>query len=397
VVWLLAAGWLTGAARGQDSGNLAAPTNNLNLAALTNHINLAALTNDFDLAKLTNDLKIRIWNETIDLRGTIGYKDNVTLSNTNRQGSPFRDAGADLTVFRLPTGHWIFSLFASADETTYFGGQAEPKEEVVIAGLQAMRQFPENWSSGFGLSYFYQHQILDLTAELTNQAAISQVTGNNFTGRWLTRKEFKTDWAQLDLSGGREVMAAPLDSFWQLGPRLGLGRRYGQGSEVNLTYQWNYMIYDTRQQVSRLGYALPGTSLRFTSQMVEINWHQAWDKARHWHTFLTAGDDLNNDNGPGYFNFSQYRLAPRIEYQGKTWKIGAFARAGYYFYPIQPASFGSSTLRERIWLSTGLHAEKQILKPLKIFAEYLFDRSSSDVETDTYYNDTVRMGFDWQF
>ena len=378
VVGLLAMRLLTGLARGQESAKPASLTNNLSLASLT------------------NDFKIHLWNATVDLRGTFGYKDNVALANTNRQGSPFWDSGADLTVFRLPTGPWMFSAFASADDTRYFGGIAAP-EQVVIAAAQAMHFFPQNWSSGFGVNFLYQHQLLDLTAQLTNEAPISQITADTFMGRWVTRKEFKTGWAQLDLSGGREVMAAPLDSFWQFGPRLGLDHRFGPGSDLTLNYQWNYMIFDTRQQVSRQGYALPGTGLRFTSQTVELTWHQTWDKSNHWHTFVTAGYELNEDNGTDYFNYAHYRLAPRIEYQAKTWKITAFVRGGYYDYPVQPVSPGSSTLREKTWLAAGLRAEKQVFKPFKLFAEYDYDRSLSDVETDTYYDDTVKLGFDWQF
>jgi hypothetical protein len=370
---------LGGSARGQESGLL------------------ASLTNNLDLPSLTNDLNIRLWNATLDLRGTIGYKDNVALANTNRQGSPLWDSGADLIVFRLPTGPWTLSLFASADDTRYFGAHAEPSEQLVIAAVQAKRTLPQDWSSSFAVNYFFQNQIIDLPPSQTNQAPVSLVRGNNFTGRWMARKDFTTAWAQLELTGGRELMAAPLDSFWQVGPRLDLGCRYGPGSDLRLNYQWNYTMFDTRQQVSSQGYAIAGTPLRFSSQTVELNWHHAWDNSSHWHTFVTAGYELNDDNGSGYFNYSQYRLSPKIEYRAATWKITGFVRGGYYDYPVQPISPGSSTLREKAYITAGFHAEKQVLKSLKIFADYSYDRSLSDLDTDTYYNNTVKLGVDWQF
>jgi hypothetical protein len=379
VVWLLAMTLSGGLARGQET---ARP---------------ASLTNDAALALLTNDFKIPLWNETIDLRGTIGYNDNVQLANTNRQGSPFWDSGADLLVFRLPTGPWTLSLFASADDTRFFGAHSEPSEQLVIAAAQAKRALTHGWSSTFAVNYFFQHQILDLPPSQTNQAPVSLVMGNNFTGRWMARKDFEAGWAQIELAGGRELMAAPLDSFWQSGPRLDLGYRYGTGSDLRLNYQWNYTLFDTRQQVNSQGDAIPGTALRFMTQTAELTWHKAWTDSNHWHTFVTAGYELNEDNGSGYFNYSHYRLAPRIEYRGKTWKINAVARGGYYNFPVQPVVPGNSELREKVYFTAGIHAEKQLLKSLKTFAEYTYDRSVSDLYTDTYFNDTVKLGFDWQF
>jgi hypothetical protein len=358
---------------------------------------LAALTNNLDLAALTKELGIRLWDTTFDLREVLGYKDNVMLAKTNRQGSAFSDSGGDLAVIRLPTGPWMLNFFAFGDDTLYFGGNEQVKEQVAIAAVQAIHLFPQNWSSGFGANYLFQHQILDFTALLTNQAPISQVTGNNFTGRWMTKKEFKPAWVELDLTGGRELMEAPLDSFWQFGPRLGLGCKFGHGSSLTLNYQWNYMMFDTREQVSRQGYELAGTALRFSSQTVELIWHQTFDKSNRWHTYLTASYELTQDNGSGYFSYSQCRLSPRLEYQAKTWKINGFVRGGYYDYPVQPISLGSSTLRDRAYLNAGIYAEKKVFKRLKIFAHYDYERSLSDVDSDTYYDNTFKLGLDFQF
>lgn len=349
-----------------------------------------------DLASLTNEFKISLWDTTADLRGTFGYKDNVGLANTNRQGSAFWDTGGDLTSIRLPTHAWIYSFFVSADDRRYFLGDTSQSEQVILAAAQASRSFHDDWSAGGGVNYFFQNQILDLTAGLTNQAPITQITGHNFTGRGFVRKQFKPFWVELDLMGGRGLMSAPLDNFWQAGPRLSLGRKYGNGSDLTFNYQWSHEFFDTRTEVSTAGYAEPGTSLEFNSQTVDATWHQVWDKDKHWHTYLGTGYGLNQDNGGGYFDYSQYWICPKIQYQNAGWTFSASFRADYYDYPIQTIYPGSSELRRKTGLGAAVHAEKQLTRKIKLFADYAYDESISDEDTDNYNCNTVSLGLEWR-
>jgi hypothetical protein len=380
ICWLVVAVPWAGLVHGQSATNLISETNHL----------------DFDLAALTNEFKLQLWNTTLNLRESAGYKDNVEMSVTNRQGSAFEDAGADLTSIRLPTQGWLFSMFASGDDRRYFGGDSEQNEQVVLAAAQASRALPQSLSAGAGLNYFFQNQILDVPATTTNQAPVSQVVGNNFSGRLFVRKEYRRLWTQLEISGGRQLMSAPQDSSWQCGPRLGSGLRLARGSEITFNYFWSYGWYDTRTQVDRQGYAVPGTKLRSASQTADVLWHQVWDGASLWHTFLGVGYDLSQDNGSGYFNYSQYRLSARLEYRASTWSVSGGIGGGYYDYPVQTISQDSTELRHRTGFSANLHANKQLLKKLKIFADYTYDASISDLESDNYHCNTFSLGLDWR-
>jgi hypothetical protein len=213
-------------------------------------------------------------------------------------------------------------------------------------------------------------------------------------GRWFARKDFKPVWLQADLSGGREFLAAPLDGFWQFGPRLTLGRSLGNESEVSVSYQWTYESFESRADVTSEGALLPGTSLRFVSQTAEANWRRLWDESKHWRTSLTLGCDVNQDNGSGYFNFTQPRLSARAEYRAKSWTVSCYALCGYYGYPVQTIGPGSTENRRKTWLTTGVHAERQVWKKLRVFADYAFEQSDSNVTTDLYYDNTVCVGFD---
>jgi hypothetical protein len=349
---------------------------------------------DVDLSSLTNDLKIRLWNTAFDLRASTGYKDNVELTDTNRMGSPFWSAGGDFILFRLPTGPWKLNFFVSADNRQYFGDGVSQSEQVIIAAGEAIRALPRDWSMGFGLNYSFQNQILDVSATESNRFPITRVLGDNFMGRWFARKDFKPLWLELNMAGGREILASPLDSFWQFSPRLTLGRSLGAESALSLSYQWSYEAFDSRNQVTAEGDPIAGTSLDFVSQTAELAWRELWDEAKHWRTSVTLGYDVNEDNGSGYFNFSQYRLATRAEYRGKTWSVAGYALCGYYGYPVQTIGPPSTENRRKTWLQTGVHAEKQVWKHLRVFADYAFEQSDSNVTSDLYYDTTVSIGLD---
>jgi hypothetical protein len=358
--------------------------------------NAALPSEDVDLSSLTNDLKIRLWNASFDLRGSLGYKDNIELSASNRVGSAFYDAGADFILFRLPTGPWKLNLFVSGDYRQFVGRAVSPGEQVLLAAGEAIRSLPRDWSMGMGVNYTFQNQILDVSATQSNQFPITRVRGNYIMGRCFVRKDFNPVWLQLDLIGGREILASPLDSFWQLGPRLTLGRSLGAESEISVDYQWTEDLFDTRTDVTSLGDPLPGTSLRFESQTAEAAWRRLWDESKHWRTSLILGCDINKDNGSGYFNFTQPRLAARLEYREKTWTVSSYALCGYYGYPVQTIAPDSAENRRKTWITAGIHAETQVWKRLRVFADYAFEKSDSNVTADLYYDNTVCIGFDFK-
>jgi len=341
-----------------------------------------------------DEFKIPLWNEVLNFRGSAGYKDNVLLSQTNINGSTFASVGGDLVVFRLPTGVWMFNFLASADYTRYFSSKISTSDETAIGLAQATRDLGDQWNIGFGLNYMFQHQVLDLTALETN--AVGEVIGHNFTTRWFTRKDFKFNWIEVEASGTRQLLEAPLDNFWQMGPKTTVGHRFSDASDITLGYQWTYVMFDTRSQVSAGGVNLPGTALRLDTHTFELGWHQAWDAKKRWHSSLTAAFDLSQDNGSGYFDYYQYRLASKLEYRAGTWKLNAQCRFGVFDFPLEQAEAFSPTPLTRSYVSASLHAEKKLPKRFNIFADYSYDRSFSNAEGLRYGVNTVSLGFGWQ-
>jgi hypothetical protein len=369
------------------------------------------LTNDFSIrprataaadqislpAELTNAFKIRLWNYGMDVRGLFGYKDNVFLSHTNRQDSPFWDSGGDILAFRLPSGNWSFNGLVSGDYVRYFGAETASDEETAVAVAQATGLFGEHWTSTLGANYAYQDQLMDLSAIEPGQAGAGRVIGDTLTGRWSGRADYGRLWGELEMVGTRQWLQSPLDSYWQFGPKASLGSRLGPQDDLTLSYQWTRLAYDHEPDLDRQGNTLTNTHLVLASQAVQLAWGCAWDQRNRWHTTLTAGFGISQDNGSGFFNLAQYSLSPKLEYRMGPWRLSAFLTAATYQFPVQTVPLNEGPHRTKTWLSAHARAEWKVTKTLKLLANYSFDRSFSNLDIDDYYTHTISVGVELQF
>jgi hypothetical protein len=346
---------------------------------------------------LTNDFKIRLWNYGMDLRGLIGYKENVFLSHSNRQDSPFSDSGGDILFYRLPSGNWSANGLVSGDYIRYFGGPTATDEATAMATAQVIGLFGQHWTSTLGASYSYQDQVMDLSAIEPGQAGTGRVLGNAITGRWSARGEFTPGWAELEMAGTRQLLESPLDSYWQLGPKASLGHAFGPRNDLTLSYQWTRLSYDHEPDLGSHGDTLTNTHLVIASQTLQLAWRRAWDERGRWRSTLTAAYGIDQDNSSGFFDRSQYSLSPKLEYRSGPWTLSASMSAAAYEYPVETVPLNGRNHRSKTWLSTRARAERKLTKNLKLQANYSFDRSFSNLDIDDYFTHTISIGAELQF
>jgi hypothetical protein len=339
-----------------------------------------------------DDLKIRLWNLSGDLRGGFGCRDNVLLSHTNAQGSAFWMSGAEMMVFRLPTRGWQFSFFAEASDTRYFNSPSADNEQLALAVAQLSKDFGNGWKSALGLNYLFQNQVFDYSDAYTNQSSIGQIVGHTFTPRWALRKTLGAIWVEGELSGTRQWLATPLDSYWQFGPRAAAGYGWGRGSELALSYQYTRLDYDSREQVNRAGAAITNTALALNTHITELSLTQFWDQKRHWQTITTAGFETSLDNGSSFYNYDCYHLSERVRYRDAKWEVAARGRLNHHEYSTQTVSATDTALRRKTMINLTLRVERKLAKHLKAHASYDWDRSISNLEFDDYQANVVMGG-----
>jgi len=339
------------------------------------------------------DFKIPLWHTEVQLRGSLGYKDNITLSSTEPESSGFWMTGLEGILFRLPSGGWQFNALLDVTDVRYFSSPSVDNEQMVVVVSELTRDLGHDWKSACGLNYLFQNQVFDMSATYTDPTAIGQVVGHALTPRWRVRKELRPFWIEGELSATRQLLDEPLDDYWQYGPRLSVGRSLGLRSEISLAYQWLWLDYDSREQVDAGGLALTNTSLALQTHLVELNWTQTWDEKRRWQTSTRAGLELNHDNGSGFYDYRNFRLSEELRYRAERWEAKARARVSHYDYLAQPVSADDPSRRERTLIALMLLCERTLSRRLKVFANYTWEKSISNLSFDNYHSSLVTGGF----
>lgn len=344
-----------------------------------------------------DDFKIRMWQATYEIRGMLGYKDNVTLSSSSAEGSGFWMSRAEAMFFRLPSKGWQFTFFATADDIRYFDASANDNEQVAMAVAQVSKDFGHGWKSTLDFNYLYQNQAFDMSAVYTNGGSIGVIQGQMLAPRWSTRKTLGQSWVELELNATRQIMSGLLDSYWTTGPRLTFGLEYGRGSELALAFQWVHLAYDTREQSDLVGVPLTNTILSLQTHAVELAWTHVFDEQRRWQTTARLGFESTCDNGSGYYDYVLYRAFEQVRYRTTSWDVTAQAGVGFYDYAHQTVSTTDLSPRQRVLVTLSLRVERKLTKHLKLHASYALDRSISDMDFDDYVANTIMGGFGVEF
>lgn len=338
------------------------------------------------------DFKVDLWHYTAALRGSLGSKDNVLLSHTNAQGSAFWMSSAELMVLRLPTDGWQFNFFAEASDLRLFNSPAVDNEQDALAVAQLSKDFNSGWKSTLGINYVFQNQVFDNSANYASQTSVGLIRGHTVAPRWALRKSLGVFWLEAEFSATRQWLDAPLDSYWQLGPRAVLGYGWGRGSELALSYQSARLDYEHREQMDLTGATVTNSALALNTHVLEFTHTQNWDQQRQWQTITTVGVEASFDNGPGFYDYDHYRIAQRLRYRDKRCEVTAQARLSHYAYATQMVNANDAAHRRKTMIGLVLRAERKLTKHLLAHASYNWDRSISNLDFDDYQASTVMGG-----
>src|SRR5690349_15596552 len=101
-------------------------------------------------------LDVALWDKSISLRGALGYKDNVLLSSTQEDGSPFWQSALDVTLMRLSLDQGPnLTFFLSGEDRRYFSAGQIDKEQLLLTHLKLEQPFLEDWTAGAAVQYMY--------------------------------------------------------------------------------------------------------------------------------------------------------------------------------------------------------------------------------------------------
>src|SRR5262245_5543550 len=189
----------------------------LSVTAATNEIHPDPVSPEQAIPELP-----KLWIPFFEVRAGVGYKDNLLLSHAATEQSGFVTAGADVSVARLPLDGRQFNLLVSGDDRRYWRGQDVDHEDLALALAQGKLGLGTAWQYGLDLRYLYQDEVVDTSVTETNLEA-TRVRGHLAGALPNVRWNFaRGAWAEVSGAAQRGWYAAPLDDYWEGGPKVAL-------------------------------------------------------------------------------------------------------------------------------------------------------------------------------
>ncbi len=355
--------------------------------------NLPLITaKDLDTQSL---LKSLLWDQSGTVRTDLGYQDNVLSSPTNTMGSSYWGAGLDYSLTRLPLDGWGVNITVTGDSIRYMQNVPTSGEDFWV-GSESLKYMDGNWEYGFEATENYVDQ--EEFALVQNGLNVVDVRGALLTGKPYIRRNFGTNvWLQADFSGGRNWMADPIGDQWEFGPKCSLGWNPTSTStlildeEVLREYNQQILVFNGDGSVN------PGQMLATWQSTSQLQWQQAWDSRRRLFTDIRLEFIDSQDNGGGYFNFMEYRVAGRIRYDVKPWQVVGNLWTEWQEFPVQGVNVTSGPHLHVMTWHLDLRAERRITHWLALYAEYSYERAVSNTLTDEYGMSNVTAGASWDF
>ncbi len=337
------------------------------------------------------------WDHLIVLHAAGGYKDNPTLAHTDPEGSSFVKLGADAMVFNLNPDGPQFQAFVSGEHRQYFSAPSVDNEDLVFGTAELKLPIHDHGQASLAAEYIFQNQVLDVSISETNRQAVL-VRGHTLTARpGLRLNLLGPTWLALSTPLTRQLLVAPLDDYWEGGPRAELGLDYGHQSYLTLSYQAAWRAYDNDPALDSEGTTMTGTHRRFLAHEGRVTWRHYWDAARHWRTTTKLGLKVNRDNGGRYFDYDRLSGSEELRYRTQVWELSARVRVAYYRYPVQTVSLTDLRHRERTEIGLSAGCERRLAKSLRLVAGYEYERTVSNLELESYTVNSFNAGMDWEF
>lgn len=348
-----------------------------------------------DLRKL-QQVEIPAWNLFVDLTTGIGYSDNPTWSYQQRNPSGYSRLGGELTWWRRsPTG-WQFSTYLMGEDRRFFSSPLVRKEQTVMGMAQLEKDLGAKWGLRLTGQYFYFDQVMDVSDSQGLQQPLP-VLGHTVTVKPAIQHRFgRTNWVELELVANRQWFEQPLDGYWEWGPRLTLGRKFGRKADLSLSGQFTERPYDSRLRTDATGLAQSG-ALAYHQQLLHLQWRLHLDPLHRWRLTSRLGLERNADNAAGYYDYWRYFLSEQLRYRRQTWELTGNARLSRYDYTVQTATASAGELLERTSVSLGLRGEVNLGKHVKCYIEYEHDRTFSNHPFSQYQIHNVNGGLIWGF
>ena len=348
-------------------------------------------------AELDALLSAGSWNLSNQVRGSLGWRDNVLLSAFAPVERSFVRAELESILIRPIGETWQVVAFLNGDVLRYFSPPAETSGEQQWSLHNEVRwqALPSARLAVKGGGYF-SDTVVDLSeSEVERVVAPTRVRG-----------AYAIATTQLSLPGQlrfdpafhvRRVdyreYAGDYDEV-RAGGRLEWGRPRGAWA-IGMGWFDSRRSYDQRIQFTAGGRALPGTRLRFRQRDGDV---RVRFSTGMWSVAATAGRFENRDEASGYFDYNRKRARLEVGWEGSLWRVSLDAEARRTEYRVQTVGAGiAPPPRIADDYDLLLRTERDLDERWTLFAEHRWERSRANEADFSYRANTVLAGVQRSF
>jgi len=348
--------------------------------------------------------EIPVWTTTVTLRGSGGWRDNALLSGTNAQETPFAGYGFEAFVLRMPIDAHRWTLFVGGEERRYLRtidsgipGQPVDGDAWLSTYAEYRHSGPSGWSPGLVGQHLYANQVFDAST-LADGLGSVRTKVHSLTAhpslRWSRGQGFRME---LGYGWQRQNFAAPIDGFWQMGPRAVVAWDYADNSSVEATVRHQDRPYDSRPAANLLGIPEPDTVARFTQLNADLAWKHQWCDKPRLRSTVRLFQMVNRDEAVGFYDFDRWGVAGTLRWEGQRWGALVGARWSHWTYDrqfISPAPEDLFKYRDNKDYEANARLSRKLGRHATLFAEFLWERQDSNVPLFTYDSRTVTGGLE---
>ncbi len=338
------------------------------------------------------------WSVSTALRAGYGFKDNLLLSYADEERSTFVRSGVELLLLRVPQGKFEFSGFAETEGTYYFSARTSDQESKMWLQVEPGYRLTETLKIALPVTGFYYDQVFDVSdTDVERRVAELKVRGlmAGPTLRWDVHSAW---WVEAQANGQRKRFDDGANDGRLGEGALRLGWQPAERIKARMTGAQRWRTFDRRAQYSASGRELPDTELKISEREWEGRADVTWDEAGRWLTTTRVSLLHYRDNGSGYFNYREQKVAQELEWRNDSWLVRVGGSASRLDFGVQKAGLGvdpPARLKDEFIAET--YAERRLSARWTLFGSYLWERSRSNDAYASYRVNEGLLGLRWSW
>jgi hypothetical protein len=338
------------------------------------------------------------WSASGAIDVSYGYKDNLLLSSASPERSPFVRGSAEFMLFRLPQDQFDFSFFGEVGATRYTDGKTVKDDAKAFLRTEPGYRIGETLKFAVPVTATYYDQVFDVS-DTEVERLVAELKVTSIMAGPLVRWDFHPSWWVEAQAVGQRKRYDDHAYDADIGEgivRLGWASGGWLESYVSGAQRWR--DFDTRAQYSAAGRELVGTALKISEREGEIGFDVTWDHDARWKTGTRATVLEFRDNGSGYFNYREQRVAQELKWVAAKWMVRIAGSASRLDFDVQTVGLGidpPSRLRDEY--IGELQIDRKLTNRWSVFGGYTWERSRSNDPIASYTVNEGLLGMRWSW